>query len=100
MFEFRDRAKWDAWNKRRGLSQQAAKSKYVELVETMQIGWTKQGKSNMELEGEGKQVRRMKWLVGDSRRLHTSRSDREWELQLVPWPMMASQKKSMYKDRP
>jgi hypothetical protein len=68
MFEFRDRAKWDAWNKRRGIPQQVAKSMYVELVETMQIGWTKQGKSDVEIEGEGKQVSRMEWLAGESLR--------------------------------
>ncbi|KAI9287606.1 ankyrin repeat-containing domain protein [Umbelopsis sp. AD052] len=55
LFEFRDRAKWDAWNSRRGLSLEEGKEQYVELVESMNIGWARQGQYEVELEDEGTQ---------------------------------------------
>ena len=32
MFDFKGRAKWDAWEKKKGLAQAAAKEQYVALV--------------------------------------------------------------------
>ena len=32
MFDFKGRAKWDAWEKKKGLDQAAAKEQYVALV--------------------------------------------------------------------
>ncbi|RIB08040.1 acyl-CoA-binding protein 2, partial [Gigaspora rosea] len=34
VFNQRDRAKWDAWTSRKGLSQEEAQSQYVELIAT------------------------------------------------------------------
>jgi diazepam-binding inhibitor (GABA receptor modulating acyl-CoA-binding protein) len=35
-FDFKGRAKWDAWKQREGLSREEAMRKYVELVERLQ----------------------------------------------------------------
>ncbi|KAI8141996.1 acyl CoA binding protein-domain-containing protein [Fennellomyces sp. T-0311] len=43
LFEFVGRAKWDAWNALRGMSSDDAKQGYVELVESFQVGWSRQG---------------------------------------------------------
>lgn len=38
MIDFRGRAKWDAWKKREGMSQDAARDAYVQLVEKLERG--------------------------------------------------------------
>ncbi|CAO3697969.1 hypothetical protein G6F70_002731 [Rhizopus microsporus] len=43
LFEFVARAKWDAWNKCKGLSPAEAKLKYIESVEELNVGWSRQG---------------------------------------------------------
>ncbi|CAO3675771.1 unnamed protein product [Umbelopsis vinacea] len=48
LFEFRDRAKWDAWNSRRGLSKEESKEQYVQCVESMNVGWTRQGEYEVD----------------------------------------------------
>ncbi|XP_021948487.1 acyl-CoA-binding protein [Folsomia candida] len=35
MLDLKGKAKWDAWNSRKGMSQDDAKSKYVDLVKTL-----------------------------------------------------------------
>ena len=35
MFDVRGRAKWDAWEKRKGMSAEAAMETYIELVERL-----------------------------------------------------------------
>ncbi|XP_043965946.1 acyl-CoA-binding protein-like [Gambusia affinis] len=35
MFDFTGKAKWDAWNPKKGLSKEAAMAGYVELVEKL-----------------------------------------------------------------
>jgi diazepam-binding inhibitor (GABA receptor modulating acyl-CoA-binding protein) len=35
MFDVRGRAKWDAWEKRKGMSAQAAMETYIELVDRL-----------------------------------------------------------------
>ncbi|XP_034031559.1 acyl-CoA-binding protein-like [Thalassophryne amazonica] len=34
-FDFKGKAKWDAWNSRKGLSREEAMNKYVDLVESL-----------------------------------------------------------------
>ena len=38
MLDIRGRAKWDAWKKRAGTSQDAARDEYVQLVERLERG--------------------------------------------------------------
>lgn len=35
MLDFRGKAKWDAWDKRKGMSQDAAKEQYIQKVEEL-----------------------------------------------------------------
>lgn len=35
MLDFRGKAKWDAWDKRKGMSQDAAKEEYIQKVEEL-----------------------------------------------------------------
>lgn len=35
MFDFKGKAKWDAWNGKKGLSQEDAKKQYIEKVEAL-----------------------------------------------------------------
>lgn len=35
MFYMKDRAKWDNWNSRKGLSKEEAEKKYIELVQEL-----------------------------------------------------------------
>lgn len=35
MFDFKGRAKWDAWSKNKGMSKMEAQEKYISLVEKL-----------------------------------------------------------------
>lgn len=35
MFNLKDRSKWDAWNKLKGMSQEDAEKEYIELVDSL-----------------------------------------------------------------
>ena len=35
MFDLKGKAKWDAWNERKGMSQDEAKQKYIEYVASL-----------------------------------------------------------------
>lgn len=35
MLDFRGKAKWDAWDKRKGMRQDAAKEQYIQKVEEL-----------------------------------------------------------------
>lgn len=35
MLDFKGKAKWDAWDKRKGMSQDAAKEQYIHKVEEL-----------------------------------------------------------------
>lgn len=35
MLDLKGKAKWDSWNSRKGMSQEDAKQKYIELVNTL-----------------------------------------------------------------
>ncbi|CAO3590577.1 unnamed protein product [Absidia cylindrospora] len=48
LFEFVARAKWDAWNNLKGMESQVAMEAYVELAESLDIGWTRQGEYQYE----------------------------------------------------
>ncbi|ORZ00472.1 ankyrin repeat-containing domain protein [Syncephalastrum racemosum] len=43
LFEFVARAKWDAWNALQGMPQEQAQLEYIEFVESLGLGWTRQG---------------------------------------------------------
>ncbi|KAL1928090.1 hypothetical protein VTP01DRAFT_3006 [Rhizomucor pusillus] len=43
LFEFVARAKWDAWNALKGMPQEQAKENYVDYVERLDVGWSRQG---------------------------------------------------------
>lgn len=43
LFEFVARAKYDAWNSFKGLGFRDARNLYIESVETLQVGWSRQG---------------------------------------------------------
>ncbi|CAO3681533.1 unnamed protein product [Rhizopus stolonifer] len=43
LFEFVARAKWDAWKGYQGLSFRDARNKYIESVEELKVGWSRQG---------------------------------------------------------
>ncbi|KAI8996979.1 acyl-CoA-binding protein [Pilobolus umbonatus] len=43
LFEFVDRAKWDAWNRFRGMSFRDARNLYIESVERLEVGWSRKG---------------------------------------------------------
>jgi hypothetical protein len=67
LFEFVDRAKWDAWNSCSGLSPEESKRQYVEFVESMNIGWTREGEYEVEIEEYDTQVHMKEWVLNDSR---------------------------------
>ncbi|KAI9264448.1 ankyrin repeat-containing domain protein [Sporodiniella umbellata] len=43
LFEFVARAKWDAWKGFQGLSFRDARNRYIESVEALRVGWSRQG---------------------------------------------------------
>ncbi|KAI8379382.1 ankyrin repeat-containing domain protein [Radiomyces spectabilis] len=43
LFEFVARAKWDAWNSLKGMPIMTAREGYVNLVESLNVGWSRQG---------------------------------------------------------
>ncbi|KAI8088912.1 acyl CoA binding protein-domain-containing protein [Halteromyces radiatus] len=54
LFEFVARAKWDAWHSLKGMSSTAAMEAYVELAESLNIGWTRNGEYAYEDKGKDK----------------------------------------------
>ncbi|CAM0136699.1 unnamed protein product [Umbelopsis sp. WA50703] len=52
LFEFRDRAKWDAWNSKSGLSVVEAQEQYIVCVESLNVGWTRQGEYEVEYDDQ------------------------------------------------
>ncbi|KAG1150892.1 hypothetical protein G6F37_003335 [Rhizopus arrhizus] len=69
LFEFVARAKWDAWNSCKGLSFREARNKYIESVEALKVGWSREGQyeyipspeelKNQEMGGLGNAVSSM-----------------------------------------
>ncbi|KAI7865768.1 acyl CoA binding protein-domain-containing protein [Spinellus fusiger] len=43
LFEFVNRAKWDAWQSAKGIPGEDAKTQYIALVESLGVGWSCQG---------------------------------------------------------
>ncbi|ORZ14466.1 ankyrin repeat-containing domain protein [Absidia repens] len=54
LFEFVARAKWDAWNNLKGMESPVAMEAYVELAESLDIGWTRQGEYQYEAKDSNK----------------------------------------------
>ncbi len=40
MFDFRGRAKWDAWSKNKGMAQKEAQEQYISLVERLAVNYS------------------------------------------------------------
>lgn len=57
MFEFYARAKWDAWNSKSGMSAGEAQEQYVTYVESLNVGWARQGEYEVDLEHQQDEVR-------------------------------------------
>ncbi|KAG2180894.1 hypothetical protein INT43_008474 [Umbelopsis isabellina] len=52
LFEFYNRAKWDAWNSKIGMSAGEAQEQYVAYVESLHVGWARQGEYEVDLEDQ------------------------------------------------
>ncbi|KAJ2958688.1 hypothetical protein NQZ79_g5710 [Umbelopsis isabellina] len=52
LFEFYDRAKWDAWNSKTGMSVGEAQEQYVTYVESLNVGWARQGEYEVDFEDQ------------------------------------------------
>ncbi|KAI9303347.1 acyl CoA binding protein-domain-containing protein [Cunninghamella echinulata] len=52
LFEFVARAKWDAWNNLKGMTSSDAMEAYVVLLESLNVGWTRQGEYEYKEESE------------------------------------------------
>lgn len=48
LFQFVARAKWDAWNALKGMSKDEAAESYVQRVEELHVGWSRQGEYDVE----------------------------------------------------
>jgi hypothetical protein len=43
LIDFVGRAKWDAWNKFKGLGFRDARNAYIDGVEALNVGWSRKG---------------------------------------------------------
>ncbi|KAI7881843.1 ACBP-domain-containing protein [Lichtheimia hyalospora FSU 10163] len=48
LFQFVARAKWDAWNGLNGMSKDEAAETYVQRVEELHVGWSRQGEYDVQ----------------------------------------------------
>ncbi|CDH53897.1 acyl--binding domain-containing protein 6 [Lichtheimia corymbifera JMRC:FSU:9682] len=48
LFQFVARAKWDAWNALKGMTKDEAAESYVQRVEELHVGWSRQGEYDVQ----------------------------------------------------